>query len=336
MRKNILSVGTRTLTGEKGNIIAAGEVNFMEADVLKLSGAGEIFAENSYINLTKMVGEITAKNCSFGTLRLAGEMTAEGRCQADTVIVMGELTAESLECRVLRNYSSKNINLFKNKLTGETMLRYHKYMAFNLEKPADRSLELKVDFGNTREKNYINSKRFSKNEGSVFKGQFKAETFENLCDFCLNFQYQFTHILSTGMLHHRGIVECEDFYSFGPLDILGVNAEYVYIHPRKNSVLNQVMGSKIQITGKFFFDETFNELPKSVGQEVYESVAGDPAGVMEVELIEGDTVTVDHVNVKKISADKINIGENCVIECAEYKSDIQISPSAFVREVIRL
>lgn len=49
-----------------------------------------------------------------------------------------------------------------------------------------------------------------------------------------------------------------------------------------------------------------------MGQEVFERAASEPAGVMEVELIEGDTVTVDHVKVRKISADKIIIGENCV------------------------
>lgn len=53
-------------------------------------------------------------------------------------------------------------------------------------------------------------------------------------------------------------------------------------------------------------------------------------------LIEGDTVTVDHVKAKKISVDKISIGDNYEIECAEYKSDLQISPSALVKNIIRL
>ena len=82
------------------------------------------------------------------------------------------------------------------------------------------------------------------------------------------------------------VIYSKSFYSFGPLDMLGVNVEYVYIHPHKNSVLNQVMGSEIQITSKFCFNETFKEIPKSAGQEVFERAAREPAGVIEVELIE--------------------------------------------------
>lgn len=37
MRKNIFSVGARTITGDTGKIIAAGEVSIMDADVQIIS-----------------------------------------------------------------------------------------------------------------------------------------------------------------------------------------------------------------------------------------------------------------------------------------------------------
>lgn len=336
MRKNILSLGERTITGDNGKIIAAGEINLVDADVLKLNGAGEIYLENTYIAETKLAGEIKAKNSRFGVLRLAGEMKAEGKCLADTVIVIGELWAESLECRILRNYSNKDIDLLKDKNAGATRIRYHKYLSLFIDNPPDRDFDVKMVIGNNSEKLHSGKKSYSKSEGSVFKGNFKAETFENLCDFNLDFCCRFKHILSTNVLHHKGVLECEEFYSFGPLDMEGINAEYIYIHPCKGTNLSQVMGSEIRITGKFFMDETFKLLPKSAGTEFYVKAAEEPASVIEVELIEGDTVAVDHVNAKKICGEKVAIGDNCNIDYVEYKSEIQISPSSFVKEVIRV
>ncbi len=293
MRRNILSFSGKTITGEIGKILATGDVNIANANVEKLTGAGDVNIENSYIADTKLAGDLTASGSSFGTFNLAGEAKFLGNCKGDTFIIIGRMEAESLEARILRNFSViSNVKIYGNEINHS--------------------------------------------KDSVYKGKIKAETFENLCDFHLNFDYDFKNILSIGTLYGEGILECEELYSFGSIKVEEINAEVVYIHPDSGSKVKQVMGSDIRITKNFLMDQTFLSLPKSADNKLYRREASNPATIMELDSIEGDDIVLDHVRAKYVSGDHVIIGDRCVIDTVEYKSDIEISSWAKVKNKIKL
>jgi cytoskeletal protein CcmA (bactofilin family) len=173
-------------------------------------------------------------------------------------------------------------------------------------------------------------------QDSIYKGKIKAVTFENLCDFHLNFDYDFKNIISIGSLYGEGVLECEELYSFGNINIDEINAEVVYIHPDSNSKVKQVMGSDIRITKNFLIDQTFLSLPKSADNKIYKKEAAKPASIMELDSIEGDDIVLDHVHAKYVTGEHVVIGDYCVIDCVEYKNDIEVSSKSTVKNKIKI
>lgn len=339
MRRNVVSVGNRPISGEIGKVYAAGEVNIKVADVLKLNGAGKININDSYIAEARIGGNINADNSKFGTFRYAGEMILKGDCKADTIVAVGKLDAEQLECKILRNFSEKSIQIHNENNRKEASFRFNSHWDFNINTGTDflkEGWDINFDSGNPEKEMKCDDRYLNLTGGSVFKGDFKAETFENLCDFKMDFKYKFKNVLSIDPLHVDGILECEELYSFSILDMEGVNADTVYIHPFAESKIQQVMGSEIMITDVFLMDQTFEAIPKSADINLYKKAAALPAGLMQIDSIEGDTITLDHVQAKLVSGDNITIGDYCVIDCVEYKGNIQVSPKASVKEVIKL
>ena len=332
VRRNVVSLGNQAINGDIGKVYAAGEVNIVDADVEKLNGAGEINIENSHIEKTRVAGTITANNSTFGTIKTAGEIIFNGLCKADTLKVIGRLEAEQLECRVLCNFSESSVKIYHENNKKGTAFRFNKYWDFDINCSSsnfDSDWDVNLDSDNT--KNKLNS-----SGGSVFEGKMKAETFENLCDFNMDFEYQFKNVLSIDPLHASGILECEELYSFGILDMEGVNADTVYIHPYAESKLQQVMGSDIMITEVFPMDQTFEKIPKSADQGLYLKKASEPAGMMAIDSIEGDIINLDYVQAKLVSGQNVTIGDYCIIDRVEYIDSIQVSPKASVKEMVQL
>lgn len=335
MRRNIVSVGNKPIRGEVGKIYAAGDVNIEDADVQKLNGAGDINILNSYIAETKIAGKIVANTSNFGMIQTAGEVKCNGLCKADTLIVLGKLEADNLECGILRNFSEKSIQIHNENNRKETSFRINNW-EFNINNSFDlfnneKNTNNDSDKEDKKEKRVLNA-----TGGSIFKGKIKAETFENLCDFNLNFEYQFKNILSIDPLHADGILECEELYSFGILDMEGVNAETIYIHPYTESKLQQVMGSEITITELFPMNESFKNIQKSADLSLYNKAAALPVSMMQIDSIEGDTIVIDHIQAKEVSGDKVSIGDCCIIDRVEYISSIQVSPKASIKQLIQL
>lgn len=333
MRNNILSVGSKPITGEIGKIIAAGDVNINNADVEKLTGAGDIKITNSYVLDTKIAGDIKANNCTFGTLRLAGELICKDDCKADIMIAIGKLHADNLECRILRNFSKKMIKIYNDKVRKETSIRIGKHWMFNFNHGTKDEDIARIDIGTNHKSSDSSLNTFG---GSEYKGFIKSETFENLCAFNLNFDYEFKNIISTEPLFHDGIIECEKFYSFGQLDVDGVNAETIYIQPNYESKMNQLMGSNIIISSSFPTSINFNGVPKSLDLDEYMKAAQVPVSKMHIESIEGDIIQLDHVIAQTVSGDSVVIGDSCEIECVEYKNNLKISPNSTVKNIIKL
>ena len=298
MSRNIVSVGSRAISGEVGKILAAGDINIVDANVQNLNGVGDINIVNSYVAVTKIAGDIIATNSKFGIVYVAGQFDCKDVCKVDTLIAIGELEAENLECRILRNFSKKSVQIHI--------------------------------------RDYKKGSKLNINSGSKFKGHIIAETFENLCDFYLNFDYQFKNVLSIDNLHSEKVLECEELYSFGILDMEGVNADTIYIHPYTESRLHQVMGSDIRITEIFPMDQIFRMIPKSADLELYLKASVKPAGMMKLDSIEGDTIVLDHVQAKLVCGENVTIGDYCIIDRVEYKGSIQLSQKASVKEMIQV
>jgi len=338
MRRNVVSLGNRSISGEVGKVYAAGDVNIIDADVQKLNGAGDINIVNSYVAETKIAGNIIANNSSFGTVRSAGKMICKGLCKTDTLIVIGRLEAENLECSILRNFSEKSVRIDKDNIGKGTAFRFL-HWDLNINGGSDypnSEWDVSMNSGKDNKNENYDESKLSPNGGSIFKGYIKAETFENLCDFDMNFDYHFKNVISIDPLHTTGVLECEELYSFGILDMEGVNADTIYIHPYADSKLQQVMGSDIRITEVFPMDETFKRLPKSADLSLYIKASVAPAGMMQIESIEGDTIILDHVQAKVVSGENVTIGDCCIIDRVEYKGTIQVSPKASVKVMVQM
>lgn len=334
MRNNIVSLGSRAITGEVGKVYAAGDVNISDADVLKLNGAGDINVLNSYIADTKLAGDIITDNSEFGTLRLIGDFICNGTCKVDTLIVIGKLQAENLECRVLRNFSKKYINVYKDKDNGTTF-QFKKNWFVSINSGIKKDTNVNLDFG-TGNKYKYKQKDGNNKINSTFIGNVKAETFENLCDFNLSLKYEFKNILSTEPLHFNGNLECEELYGFDILDGESINAETIYIRPNEASRVQHVMGSNIRISKNALMNERFDKIPKSADLGTYQTAAAAPVSIMSIESIEGDNIELDYVHAGTVSGDTVDIGDYCIVDCVEYKKTINISPNATVHKVIQL
>lgn len=337
MRRNVVSVGNTPIRGEIGKIYAAGDVNIADADALKLSGAGNINITNSFIAETKIGGTVILENSNFGTIRTAGELKCNGLCKVDTLIMIGKLEAEQLECKILRNFSEKSIQVHTENNRKETSFRLNSHWDFNIGSGSRKGdWDINWDMGKSDKDMKCDERFLNPTGGSIFKGNIKAETFENLCDFNLNFSYQFKNVLSMDPLHADGVLECDELYSFGMIDMEGVNADTIYIHPLAESKLQQVMGSDIAITDVFPMDQIFEVIPKSADTSLYKKAAAAPAGMMHIDSIEGDTIRLDHVQARTVSGDNVTIGDYCIIDRVEYISNIDVSPKASVKELIQL
>lgn len=338
MRRNILSFTSKTITGEIGKILAAGDVNIADADVEKLTGAGDVHVERSYIADTKLAGDLIASDSSFGTLNMAGEVRLLGNCKGDTLIIIGKMEAESLEARILRNFSMKNnLKIYGNK-DKDVNIDFNNSWDLNINQKEYRKEKVNIQFnlGSKNKRFQYDGNEINHIKDSIYRGRIKAETFENLCDFHLNFAYEFKNILSIGSLHGVGVLECEELYSFGNINMDEINAEVVYIHPDSNSKVKQVMGSDIRITENFLMDQTFLSLPKSADNRIYKKEASKSATIMELDSIEGDDIVLDHVHAKYVSGNHVVIGDHCIIDCVEYKSDIEVSPKSVVKNKVKL
>jgi hypothetical protein len=326
MRRNIISLGEDVITGEIGRIFAAGEMILKDADVNKLTGAGEINIEDSYVSETKLAGEITARNSSFGSIKIAGVFVSAGICKAETMVAVGEINAEELECKILRNFSENFSGVVMNDSN-------HNDSKFNFDININKfKYKNKVEYGHDSK----NNNTVKGNGGSKYSGKIKAETFENLCDFTLDFDYNFKNILNLDILRDVKVVECNEFYNLGVLDLEGISAEIVYILPTCGTRVNQIMGCNIVIDKEFIMKDNYMKLPRSIDMKLINKAPIQEVGRIKVDSIEGDNITIDYVEAKFIRGDNVIIGKNCIIDKVEYRDEIEISDSAIVKEVIQL
>ncbi len=103
MRRNLIVMGERCIEGNYGRVMAAGALHIDNSDIRALYLAGETSIHRSAVHKFFGSGQVNADCVSFGNIKVAGQVNLQGICKGDTLIVTGDLSAEFLECRILRS-----------------------------------------------------------------------------------------------------------------------------------------------------------------------------------------------------------------------------------------
>ena len=137
----------------------------------------------------------------------------------------------------------------------------------------------------------------------------------------------------SGGLQVEGDIEAELFKSAGSVRCDGLlNAEKVDIKTDGGGVkINQIGGTTILI----YTDKRSKGLNLARLPIFAKLVSGSSTGNM-INLIEGETVAIEHCEVEKIVGDTVAIGEGCKVNRVEYSTDIEIHDSAVVDECIKI
>ncbi|MDG0791864.1 hypothetical protein OMP38_14080 [Cohnella ginsengisoli] len=67
-------------------------------------------------------------------------------------------------------------------------------------------------------------------------------------------------------------------------------------------------------------------------QSIWQRMLPSFAQELIVDLIEGDVIELDHATVKVVRGDRVAIGEGCVIDRVEYRTELRKHPSARIGE----
>lgn len=105
---NILGCGEKQLEGDYKRIIFAGEMKLKNSKTNSLYATGDIDIENTNIKKLYLAGDLAAKAVVIGKGKVTGDINFSGICKAEKLVVLGDLSAEYLECNCLRNGISKS------------------------------------------------------------------------------------------------------------------------------------------------------------------------------------------------------------------------------------
>lgn len=107
MRRNLWAIGDRNISGEFGRVMSAGDIDLKAGDIKSLYSAGDVDIVDSFVKKLRSAGDIKAENSTFEDFKGVGDVCLKGMCKADTFVAIGDLSAEFLECNVLRNFTRK-------------------------------------------------------------------------------------------------------------------------------------------------------------------------------------------------------------------------------------
>jgi len=150
MKRNLLTIGNRSIWGEYNKIMTIGELDIEDSNILKLYSIGEFSIKNSFIKKLRMIGEIKGENVSFDNVNMIGEIDLKGETKADVFVFFGNVKADYLCCRVLRNNIKKSNSKLKSngKMLGV-------FKAETYENFASTNLDCEVEFKNIINKGII-------------------------------------------------------------------------------------------------------------------------------------------------------------------------------------
>lgn len=280
----------------RSNSIALGEKSF-EGNYNRIMSAGEIHITNSDVKRLYAAGEIKVTNTKIKKTRVAGEINVHESNFVNAKIA-GELNMTGVcKADTLSITGVINADVLECKILKNGKLK---------ESDCNGNIE--------------------------WKGYFKAETFEIIHDFSLSFEYSFKNIISSINLKSQNEITCENFYGFHGVIAPGINAENIFLLVSENISVESLSGTRIIIKNKFIPDKLFKSLPKVNN---YKQVNGRTT-IMNIPIIEGDTIVVEYLKADCITGNDIIIGDLCVIDKVEYRNSIKISDKSVVNEVVKL
>jgi cytoskeletal protein CcmA (bactofilin family) len=120
-----------------------------------------------------------------------------------------------------------------------------------------------------------------------------------------------------------GNCEVETFKSEGQFTVGGLlSAEEIYIETYGECKAKEIGGKTIKVKQKTNFLLDLIKTVKSVK--------------LEVDVIEGDHITLENTKAKVVRGNHILIGENCEIELVEYKETFEVEHNGRVKESIQI
>lgn len=126
MKRNIWSLGERTVNGNYNRIMVAGELHVSNSTVQKLYCAGEVTADGCHLEKLRCAGDFQSKDLIFGDAKIVGDIAMEGASEGDTIIAFGDVNCEYIRCRIYRNgltkekYNHKGDHCLRGCIQAET------------------------------------------------------------------------------------------------------------------------------------------------------------------------------------------------------------------------
>ena len=145
MRRNIIALGDRSIRGDYINVKAAGNLNVEDSVIRRLTCAGDVNIVKSKIGNMTCAGHIHAEASEFNYLKAAGAIDFQGVCQVKVILAKGHLSADYLECQILR-HGFKRESVKTN--TNNPSLWSGSYKAEVFENTAPLSLDFDYEFRN--------------------------------------------------------------------------------------------------------------------------------------------------------------------------------------------
>ncbi|WP_088042273.1 polymer-forming cytoskeletal protein [Bacillus sp. EAC] len=121
--------------------------------------------------------------------------------------------------------------------------------------------------------------------------------------------------------------ECEVFNAKGHLSMNGLlNAENVKITHSGFSYIPEIGGETIEISR---FDES------NIFSKLFTKIFNGRTN-FKTDVIEASAIKIDYTTASIVRGDAVTIGQKCKIDLVEYTEDVQIHPSAKVKEVKKI
>lgn len=272
-----------------------GETHCESCTFDNLNCMGEAYVKDSSIKNAKFMGDSTFENSSFESVSVMGMLSVKGSSKTDSLKILGNINAESLYAKIL-SVGSK-----------------------------DGSFLGIFNFGGL----------FSSVNKVSLKGDISGDTLESVLQLELNGILNYKNLIFKNSFKAINDIECEQFYSFGEIEVQGINSEYTFIRPCPNSKINAITGSKVMICRDFSVTDEFKKMPKNYLDSLYEEYDKE-VGVLEIGLIEADDIYVENVHVDCIRGKNIVIGSNCKVKQVEYTEEIEISKNSIVDKGVKI
>lgn len=136
----------------------------------------------------------------------------------------------------------------------------------------------------------------------------------------------------TGKLLCRGNIVCENFLCNGSINAFSISAKNVNICG--SCRLNELNAEEL------LFENHIIEIDKiyarNINIKLAEEISFYNKSKIYVDYIECDKICVDAIKCNKLFANDVILGPNCEIEYIKYSNNIEVSPLAKVKEIVKL